>query len=95
MFTVVNLFVCSDTGVILHFVPAPYTSLYPLGTPTWRMPPFNLHRGHHLRKWALCELDLFPPSSADVKNDTCRLFRHIYYWSQTFALFWIYYVFFG
>jgi len=76
--TIGNMCVCRDTGVTLQFVPPPYTSLYPLETPTWRMPLFNLHRGHYLYKWAVCELDLFPPSSADVKNDTCRLFWHIY-----------------
>jgi hypothetical protein len=73
-----NLFVCNDAGVTLQFVPTPYTSLYPLGTPTWRIHLFNLHRGHHLYKWAACELDILPPSSANVTNDTCRLFWHVY-----------------
>jgi hypothetical protein len=76
--TIGKMFVCSETGVTLQFVPAPYTSLYPLGTPTWRMHLLNLHRGHHLYKWVTCELDILPPSSANVTNDTCRFFWQIY-----------------
>ena len=78
MLTIGNLFVCSGTAVTRQFVPALCTLLYPLGTLTWRIPLFNFHRGHHLYKWAACEIDFFPASSADVKDDACGLLRHTY-----------------
>ena len=39
-----------------------------------------------LYKWTVCELELFLPSSTDVKNDTRRLFRPFY----SCHVYWIY-----